>query len=191
MIKKEIKKMRKSRNINQQELSEMVYSKQNTISQYESGKRAIDSDKLENITEALEYSMKFIKNEDVKKIRTIKTFNHLELIKEMDSKILDLTGISMDFEFELSFDGNLDLYINHKFSVSDVEKLIELEWLYPDILEEFIENNSSNPFDLDDELCLSNNLFDFILEKTFRDNSEVVGAYDLGEYVELNISIPI
>ena len=105
MIKKEIKKMRKSRNINQQELSEMVYSKQNTISQYESGKRAIDSDKLENITEALEYSMKFIKNEDVKKIRTIKTFNHLELIKEMDSKILDLTGISMDFEFELSFDG--------------------------------------------------------------------------------------
>ena len=33
MIKKEIKKMRKSRNINQQELSEMVYSKQNTISQ--------------------------------------------------------------------------------------------------------------------------------------------------------------
>ena len=43
----------------------------------------------------------------------------------MSSKIFDLTKIDMDFEFELSFDGNLDLYINHKFIVSDVEKLIE------------------------------------------------------------------
>lgn len=135
--------------------------------------------------------MKFIKNEDVKKTRTIKTFNHLELVKEMNSKIFDLTKIDMDFEFELSFDGNLDLYIKNKFSISDVKKLIELEWLYPSVLEDFIEDDNCSPFDLDDELCLSHNLFTFILEKTFGCGSKVVGVCDLGEYIELNISVPI
>lgn len=43
----------------------------------------------------------------------------------------------MDFEFELSFDGNSDLYIKNKFSTSDVKMLIELEWLHPDTLEDF------------------------------------------------------
>ena len=191
MIGKEIKRMRNEKGISQKGLSEMVFCNQNTISQYESQKRIINADMLKDITEALDYDIKFIKKDESEKVSTIKTFNHLELIKEMNSKIFNLTGIDMDFEFELSFDGNLDLYVNHKFSISDVKRLIELEWLNSSILEDFIEDDNCSPFDLDDELCLSHNLFTFMLEKTFGYGSKVVGVYDLGEYIELNISVPI
>ena len=191
MIGKEIKRMRNEKGISQKGLSEMVFCNQNTISQYESQKRIINADMLKDITEALDYDIKFIKKDESEKVSTIKTFNHLELIKEMNSKIFNLTKIDMNFEFELSFDGNLDLYVNHKFSISDVKRLIELEWLNSSILEDFIEDDNCCPFDLDDELCLSHNLFTFMLKKTFGYESKVVGVCDLGKYIELNISVPI
>ena len=48
-----------------------------------------------------------------------------------------------------------------------------------------------NPFIYTDELELPNQLFWFILEETFGEGADVVGVYDLNEYVQLNISIPV
>ena len=190
MIGNEIKRMREKENLTQRELSEKVHLAQNTISQYEKNNRAVNSDTLKDIAETLGYDIRFIKksNGTIQKC-IIKCFNHYDLTKEMKEAILKETNIDINFEFELASDGNLDLFINHTFNKKEVEKLIKLDWFNESILEDYIDGES--PFDIDDELYLSNNLFSFILQKTFGEGSSVVGVIDLDEYIELNISIPI
>lgn len=188
MINKKLKEIRKEQNISQQELSEKIFVNQNTISQYESGKRTINSEMLEKIADTLGYNISFLKKEE--RLCTLERMKHNELINKMNLSILNQTGIDMDFEFELCSDGNLDLYVKHIFSIEDLEKLIKIKWFDESILEYYNFGYDTNPFELDDELSLPNNLFSFILEKTFKPGAFVSGVFELDEYIELNISIP-
>lgn len=188
MINKRLKEIRKEQNMSQQELSERIFVNQNTISQYESGKRVVNSETLEKIADTLGYNISFFKKEDRPYI--LERMNHYELIDKMNLSILNQTGINMDFELELCSDGNLDLYVKHIFSIEDLKNLMKINWFDESILEYYNPGYHTNPFELDDELSLPNNLFSFILEKTFKEGTFVSGVFDLNEYIELNISIP-
>ena len=189
MIKNKIKEIRHNENMKQSDLAEKIFVNPNTISQYERGTRTINSETLENIADALGYNISFIKKEN--KVYTIEEVSNIELVDKMNLTILDKTGINMDFQFELCSDGNIDLYIRHIFSMEDINKLIKLGWINEDILEYYDFNYNTNPFELDEELNLSNKLFDFILEKTYKEGTLISGIDDLEEYIKLNISIPL
>ncbi|MBQ9000165.1 MAG: helix-turn-helix transcriptional regulator [Clostridium sp.] len=189
MIKSKIKEIRNNENMKQKDLAEKIFVNANTISQYESGARTINSETLENITTVLGYNISFIKKED--KPYIIEEVSHVELIDKMNSTILEQTGINMNFQFELCSDGNTDLYARHIFSREDINKLIKLGWIDEDILEYYDFNYNTNPFELDEELNLPNQLFEFILQKTYKEGTLISGIYDLEEYIKLNISIPL
>ena len=51
-----LKKIRKNKNLKQQDIAEIISVKQNTVSQYENGIRKLDSEQIIKLTKALEVS---------------------------------------------------------------------------------------------------------------------------------------
>ena len=112
-----------------------------------------------------------------------------ELLEDISNSFKSITGFNnAEISIDLCSDGNIDAYINYKFSKNDAIKLINIGWLGNDILENWEED--SNPFDLDDCLSYSHNLFIYLLGKTYGDDAMVIGNYSMDDENIYNILIP-
>lgn len=129
---------------------------------------------------------------DNKQLYSLEEMTHLELVKRMEQSVLEQTGIPLKFDFELTSDGNKDLYLHHyNFSLEDVSKLVSLGWFDADALEEAREKDSFDPFEWDEDyLGHTHMLFMFILEKTFGDGAKIISTEVTDEYVLLKVGIP-
>ena len=191
MLKDTIKNKRLEKGYSQQNLADKIYVNQNTISQYESGKRTINANILEKIADELGYELVMKKKDE--ELYSILTMTHLELVDKINKYFISEAGVNMEFWFELCSDGNLDLYSNHKFTDEEAKKLYDIGFIDDDMLEGFLDDYtqpSSSLFYDDDWLYLPNHLFIYTLETVYGDGAEVVGVTDLDDYVQLTISIP-
>lgn len=129
---------------------------------------------------------------------SIITISHDTLVEEFEKAVKIQTGVDMQFDFELASDENLDLYRRDcTFNLEVVENLVNANRLSKDILEEYrelyVENNGdtdTDPFDLVDELSLSNVFFSYMIEKTYGENAYAISADDMYDFVLIKIAIP-
>lgn len=129
---------------------------------------------------------------------SIITISHDTLVEEFEKAVKIQTGVDMQFDFEHASDENLDLYRRDcTFNLEVVENLVNANRLSKDILEEYrelyVENNGdtdTDPFDLVDELSLSNVFFSYMIEKTYGENAYAISADDMYDFVLIKIAIP-
>ena len=144
---------------------------------YEDIQEVEEFEKVKEKTDTEEVLYKYVKK------------SYEELLEDIISLFKSITGFNnAEINIDLCNDGNIDAYINYKFSKNDVVKLIDIGWLGNDILEDWEEG--SNPFDLDDYLSYSHNLFAYLLGKTYGDNAMIIGNYSMDEDNIYNILIP-
>lgn len=123
----------------------------------------------------------------------LRDFSHLELVQEMEAVAQREIGLPIKFLFELSSDGNLDIFRTDELQLTkdNVKRMYENNWLA-----DFVEEADSGSLDdfvweEDDILGQSHNLFYFLLEKTFGMKVTVAGVRETEDVVYLNIGIPV
>lgn len=105
---------------------------------------------------------------------------------KLKKETFNQTEISLDFDFKPSCNGELKLYIKeHDFTLEEVKKLIELEWLFEDVLEEW--EPGSSPFQADYELFDASFLFNFMIRKAFNEKAYVIALDDESNNIKVHI----
>lgn len=134
-------------------------------------------------TDILEKAYQYVQNNKEYKLISL---NKREFEEKLKKETLTQTGISLNFNFKLSDDGELKLYIKeHNFTREEVKKLIELEWLFEDVFDEWKPGLS--PFQADYELFDARFLFDFMIKKAFGKKAYVVAIDNESNNIKIYI----
>jgi transcriptional regulator with XRE-family HTH domain len=165
-VGKIIKALRLQENLTQQQLASKVYLKQNTISQYEKNERAISSDILVNIIDALGYKLTFEKKGDermtnsflfISKDEWKKAFPLFEGTPSFNNSSYDerllycyncfernvsinrIEDYSNEIYYELIEDEHKDIIVNAEVQIDEDEKVCYIDVLLKEdtTLEEF------------------------------------------------------
>lgn len=140
--------------------------------------RRINDKTLENVEKYIKFNDEY----------TLKTFKVKDFEDKLSSSALKQLNINMEFNFNLSYDGELKLFIKDRlFTVEEVETLISKGWLFEEVLDEW--DKKSSPFLFDNELKHPTEFFDFIIEKVFGANSYVVAVDNEVNNIRLHMLI--